>query len=460
MNFHGTDSSTEHTVSHPLIILALLFAINTLNFFDRQILAAISEPIRREWRLSDTQLGWLGTAFTLLYALIGVPLGRLADVWRRKHLLAICLTLWSVLTYLSGWCRGFWTLFVARMGVGIGEAGCAPAASSMIGDIFIPHLRARALSVFMLGLPAGVSLSYIISGIVSQHYGWRSSFFLAGIPGLILAALLVPVREPARGRAETTVVGAARRTGSPYLIVLGVPTMWWIIASGAIHNFSMYALTYFLPAFLMRYHLVSVQTAGLISGGVIGSVGAVGMLLGGWLGDRWFRRWPQARLTLAGAAVLISVPAGYLALNQASGALPAFVLFQALGVLMMYVYYATVYSTIQDILEPALRGTGMALYFLAMYVLGASLGPLATGWLSDTLAGKAALSAHAILSTGAPIPEQFKAAGLHQAMYMVPALGIVLAAVLFVGALTVGKDMIRLQEWMHRVSIDNPKPGG
>ena len=159
-----------------LFTLWLLFGINALNFFDRQILGAVTEPVRKEWRLTDTELGWLGTAFTLLYAVVGVPLGRLADAWRRKQLLAMGLALWSAMTYASGLCRSFASMFAARLAVGVGEAACAPTSSSLIGDLFRPHERARALSVFMLGLPVGIALSYATSGTVAQHYGWRAAF--------------------------------------------------------------------------------------------------------------------------------------------------------------------------------------------------------------------------------------------------------------------------------------------
>jgi MFS family permease len=432
--------------------LWLLFAINTMNFFDRQILGAVTEPIRKEWGLTDTQMGWLGTSFTLLYAFVGVPLGRLADVWRRKWLLTLGLTVWSGLTYISGLCGGFWSLFAVRLGVGVGEAACAPTSSSLIGDLFRPEVRARAMSIFMVGLPLGVALSYIVSGTVAQHLGWRAAFFVAGLPGLALAGLALFMREPPRGQTETSRIGTARRAGSPYLLVLGIPTMWWIIASGALHNFNMYAIGNFLPAFLVRYHEVSIQTAGFISGIVIGCVGALGMLIGGWAGDAMRRRRPNGRMLVAAAAIAVSAPAAYLALNQPRGALIAFILFQGVSSMLMYVYYAAVYSTIHDIVEPSLRGTGMALYFFAMYVLGASFGPLVTGWASDHFAREAAASAGMLLAADTSVPEQFRAAGLHHAMYMVPILGIALAAVLAAGSVTVGKDMRNLQDWMHRIT--------
>lgn len=434
--------------SHSLLALWLLFGVNTLNFFDRQILAAVTEPLRREWGLSDTQLGWLITAFTLLYAAAGLPLGRLADVWCRKLLLALGLTLWSALTCASGLCRGFWSLFGVRLGVGVGEATCAPASASIIGDYFAAQDRARALSLFMLGLPAGMALSYVTSGTIAQRLGWRSAFFVAAIPGFLLVLLLLRLHEPPRGSAEKSPVGSVRRQGSPYLLILRIPTMWWIIASGALHNFNMYAITSFLPAFLIRYHQVTIETAGFISGVVIGVVGAMGMLLGGWLADRLIGRRANGRMLVAGIALLASVPALLFALDQPPGALVSFMLLQATASMMLYVYYPTIYATIQDILEPSLRGTGMALYLFAMYVLGAFLGPVGIGWASDYFAHRAMLRAGLNLPAVAPIPELFKATGLHQAMYLVPILGLVLAGVLFAGSATVHKDMERLQKWM------------
>lgn len=429
-----------------LLALLLLFAINALNFFDRQIWAAVAEPVRREWDLSDLQIGWLGTAFILLYAVIGVPLGRLADRSRRTHLLAFGLAIWSLLTSVSSLSQGFWSFFLLRLGIGVGEATCAPACTSLIGDLFEPHQRSRALSVYMLGLPLGLALSYLVGGAAAQHYGWRWAFLAAGLPGLLLAAVVARMPEPQRGRMEARpALSAVRRPGSPYRIILETPTMWWIIISGALHNFSLYAVSYFLPALLIRYHGTTVQTAGFVSAIVIGIIGGTGMLLGGWAGDWLVLRRPHGRLLLTAVALLASAPVAYCAFGQPPGHLLSFLILLGLAWMLMYSYYPNVYSTIQDILEPTLRGTGMALYFLAMYGMGAFLGPVAVGWASDLLASRSAAHAGIALAKGTPIPEQFKALGLHQAMYMVPALGVVLASVVFAGSLTVRKDIKRLE---------------
>ena len=176
--------------------LAVIFAINTMNFFDRQILGAVGELIRKEWSLSDTALGTLGTAFTLIYAVVGLPLGRLSDKFSRRTILAWGVLAWSALTAVSGLAQNFFQMFIMRLGVGVGEATCAPAANSMIGDLYPASRRSKALSVFMLGLPVGIALSFAVSGIIAKSYGWRMTFYVAGIPGILcaIASFMIPRR--------------------------------------------------------------------------------------------------------------------------------------------------------------------------------------------------------------------------------------------------------------------------
>ena len=191
--------------------LIVLFAINTLNFFDRQILGAIGEPIRKEFGLDDSSLGLLGTAFTLLYALVGVPLGSLSDKFGRKRILAVGVFVWSLLTAGTGLVQNFGQMFALRLGVGVGEASCAPAANSLIGDLFPASQRAKALAIFMLGVPVGLALSFAISGSVAKQYGWRAAFFVAGIPGILCAIAVLFVSEPKRGASETHDIGSRKR---------------------------------------------------------------------------------------------------------------------------------------------------------------------------------------------------------------------------------------------------------
>jgi MFS family permease len=423
--------------------LWVLFGINTMNFYDRQILAAVMEPIRKDWVLSDSAMGLLGTAFTLLYAAVGVPLGRLADNWSRTRLLSIGVTAWSLLTSASGLAWNYTSLFITRLGVGVGEASCAPAANSLIGDLYPPAQRARALSVFMLGLPIGLFLSYFLSGRIAHAYGWRAAFYFASLPGLILAVLTLRIREPVRGSADTGARSGVRRPGSPYLLLIGMPTMLWITVSGALHNFNMYAVNSFLTAFLIRYHHLNLKQASFTSSVVLGAVGIVGLLGGGWAADRFGKARANGRLLVSSVSMLVATPCLYFALEQSPGSLPPFIILMGTGSMLMFVYYSGVYSAIQDVVEPALRGTAMALYFFAMYVLGASLGPFITGSLSDHFAKKAMLAAGASMMN-----EQFKGAGLHSAMYLIPLLCLILAIVLFGASLAMPRDVERLRLWM------------
>jgi MFS family permease len=435
--------------------IALLFAINTMNFFDRQILGAVAESIRKQWSLSDTELGTLGTAFTLIYAAVGLPLGRLTDRVTRTRILAAGVFIWSLLTAASGIARNYFQLFAYRLGVGVGEATCAPASASLIGDLYPANKRAKAMSIFMMGLPIGIALSFAVSGWVAQTFkDWRPAFYVAAIPGLICAGLALLVHEPGRGATESHKVGASKREGSPFLLVLSIPTMWWIIASGALHNFNMYAIGSFLAPFLQRYHGQNVQQAGFASMLVYGLAGVPGLLAGGIIGDAVMRRRQNGRLVVATLFILVSVPFVYFALGRGKGDMTGFMVLMGCGMGSMYAYYSTVYSTIQDVIEPSLRGTAMAMYFFAMYVLGASFGPIATGFASDYFTRKAAGAAGVVEMTQAAL-EPFKADGLHLAMYTIPVLGALLALVLFAASRTVTRDMDKLNHWM-RESAQGP----
>jgi MFS family permease len=436
--------------------LGVLFAINLMNFYDRTIIAAVTEPIRKEWDLSDTDMGILGTAFILIYAAVGVPLGRLSDRFSRTRILSGGVMVWSLLTAASGATWNYASMFGARLGVGIGEASCAPAANSLVGDLFPPHQRGRALSIFMLGLPLGIFFSNLLSGMILHRSGWRAAFFIACVPGLLCALLTLFIREPERGQAERKAAGAApavmpQRPGSPYLLILGTPTIVWIILSGALHNFNMYALNSFVPALAIRYYKLTAQNAGLVAGIILGAVGVIGLLCGGWVADRVQRVRPNGRLLVAAAAMLLSAPCLYVGVSQPPDQVWSFMTCVGVGVMLMYVYYASVYAAIQDVVEPALRGTAMALYFFVMYVLGGAFGTYVMGVMSDKFAIQAATAAGQAL-VGGHAPEQFRAVGLHQAMYVVPLFCFGLAVVLFAASRTVAGDMRKLARWSEESS--------
>src|SRR5690349_14717009 len=291
-----------------------------MNFFDRQIAGVLSEPIRVEFGMNFEQVGWISTAFTIIYAVIGVPLGRLTDSWARTKLISIGITFWSALTAASGFAVGFWSYLLTRMGVGVGEAACAPAGQSLIGDLYPPERRARAMGIFMMGLPLGLFASYILSGLIGAAWGWRAAFFVACVPGLILAALTLLIREPVRGAMEVRVPAPAAIEGHrAYFAVLSIPTLWWIILSGMVFNFHAYAVNIFQNPFLQLYHEIGLKQASMLSALSLGLAGAIGLIVGGMLGDRLRVRMPNGRLLLAAIGMLCAGPCIFVALGRPQG---------------------------------------------------------------------------------------------------------------------------------------------
>lgn len=437
---HGSDVVTGQQ-KNARFALGVLFAVNLMNFFDRQVVGALAEPIRIEFGLSDTALGVVNTIFVLVYAIVGLPLGRLTDTWLRTRLIAMGVSVWSAFTAASGLAAGYWSFVAMRIGVGVGEASCAPASQSLIGDLYPPQRRARAMAIFMLGLPFGVFAAYMLSGIIGERWGWRAAFFLACIPGLVLAGLVLLIKEPVRGAAEVRPAGTEPAIDSPFRRVLRIPTLWWIVLSGMLFNFNSYAVNAFQSPFLQRFHELGLKDASGVSAISLGLTGAIGLILGGWLGDRMHLRRASGRLLLAATCMLIATPCVFLALQQPKGNILAFTVFMGASSAMTFVYYSTVYSAIQDVVPPRLRGTAVSVYFFAMYVLGAAFGTTVLGALSDYFANSAMLAAGA--SQMAPA---FKAAGLHSAMYVIPALMLLCAASLFGSARTVAADMRKLQQ--------------
>jgi MFS family permease len=411
--------------------LAVLVAVNILNFYDRHVIGALTEPIRKEFLLTDSQVGLMNSAFIWLYAIVGLPLGRVADAWSRKNLLASGMLVWSALTAMAAMAANYTMLLFSRLGFAVGEAVVAPAATSWIGDLFPAQERSRPLALFMLGVPVGGALSYFFSGPAAQAWGWRTAMVMAAVPAVVLIPVLLRLVEPARGAAETHAPALGK---SSMTAILKIPTMWWIIASGALLNFNMYAIGTFLPAFLSRIHGLTLARSGIATGIVFAAGGMTGGLMAGRLGDRVIRTRENGRLLVAGAIAAIGAPIAFAGIGAGDAYVAIALITIAYG--SLNAYYGLVYSAIQDIVAPAMRGTAMAVYFMAMYMCGASFGPLLTGRLSDWMARRAADAAGAIKMT-----EAFRAIGLQQAMFVIPMLSVLLGIVLYCGSRTIVADM-------------------
>ena len=420
--------------------MLVLFGINILNFYDRNAPGALVEPMRKEFHLNDTQIGLLGSVFIWIYAIVGVPLGRVADTWSRKRLLAIGVILWTSLTAVAAFAANYTVLLFSRLGVGVGEAVCAPTGTSWLGDLFPVDRRARVLAVFMLGVPIGGALSYFFSGPIAQAWGWRAAMVVAALPALLLVPLLLTLQEPERGASEEH-QGPLEKAS--VWSVLAIPTLWWIIASGVFLNFNMYAIGTFLPAFLSRFHKMSLAGSGVATGITYLIGGVAGGLLAGQLGDSIVRKRKNGRLSIAALISVIGAPLAYFGMMQPAGSIVIALIFLTIAYGALNTYYGLVYASIQDIVAPNQRGITMAIYFMAMYLCGASFGPLLTGNLSDRMARRAMDAAGAHTMT-----EAFRATGLQQAMLIIPILSLALAVVLYFGSRTITRDSARREERM------------
>lgn len=374
---------TRDSPAYRYYVLAILYVIYALNFLDRQILSILFEPIKAELGLSDTQLGLLsGLAFALFYATLGIPIARLADRRSRRNILGLCLAVWSAMTAVCGLAMNFWHLLLGRFGVAIGEAGCVAPAQSMLADYFPEHMRGRVMAIFASAIYTGILLGLMIGGWVSEHYGWRAAFFVAGLPGLAVAALfMLTVHEPERASPPPAERNAFRKD---LTLLLKRPTFRWIAIALGLQSLAGYGLTTWLPAFYQRFHDLSGSATGTALALIIGIGGSVGALLGGWLSDALARRDKRWYLWLSALAALVGIPLFVVALTVTRLDVSLFVL--TVGMILGAVHSGPLYASILGILEPHLRAVGVATVLFANNLIGIGLGSLFVGALSDLFA--------------------------------------------------------------------------
>jgi predicted MFS family arabinose efflux permease len=370
-------------------VLGVLVAVGIVGWVDRNVFAILLESIKTELVLSDTALGLLGgVAFGLFYATLGLPVAWLADRCERRSLLAAALALWSLMTAACGLASGFVGLFLARVGVGVGEAGGAPASVSLVADYFAPERRAFALGVLYLYVPGGFVVGYLIGGWLDDLVGWRTALLLIGLPGLALAVLVrATLREPPRGRPE--------RESSPVPPLLDTLRYFWarrtlrhVPLAGAIHGIGAFAAALWLPAFYMRTFDVSSTTAGLWLALAYGGGGIVGVVAGGQLADRivartrdqrWYALWP--------AAVLLGTVPCTLALYLTDSA-PLAVAAAIAGALLGHAFLGPVGALMQNLAGPKRRATAAAFYLFLVNLVSMGCGPVAVGLISDGLSAR------------------------------------------------------------------------
>ncbi len=368
-------------------VLGILVVVYTFNFIDRQILSILLEPIRKDLDIqSDAALGALtGFAFALFYASLGIPIARLADRSNRRNLIAISLTIWSAMTAVSGLVQNYWQLLIARIGVGVGEAGCSPPAHSMISDYYPPAQRATALGIYALGIPFGILFGFLAGGWIEEFFGWRMAFFLVGIPGLLLAILFrYTVKEPPRGMADGLVeAGSQPGVVETFKFLMRKKSFLHLAIGGALTAFVGYGFTTFAPAFLSRTYGMSSGEIGTWLGLILGIPGGIGIVMGGWLADRFGARDTRWYLWIVSVALLLSVPFNlgiYLAPTENLA-----LLFMLVPVMLGNFYQATTFSQTQGLVELRMRAVAAAVLLFIINIIGLGLGPQMVGVVSDLL---------------------------------------------------------------------------
>lgn len=368
-------------------VLLIVFLINVMDIADRTVMGVIIPPIKSEFGFSDLQLGILsGLAFTIVYSVLGIPLGRLSDRRSRRNMITFCVGLWSVSTAAFGMAGSYVQMLLSRGGVAFGEAGFTPAVHSILSDYFPPSRRATALSVFGLGATMGVLIGNAVGGYLAAHFGWRVVFIAFGVPGMVLALLTIAtLREPQRGNTEAGEENAAELPKATSAISFALRTRsirFLMLATGA-HLLVFYGMAVWLPPFWVRSHGLTLQQAGLAVGLATGVFGGAGTLIGGYVSDRLSRRNMGWYAWLNALCILAMIPFGigmYL-WPSTYGA----VVFGCFVAFLGAVWLAPTFAVVQHVSPLRMRGVVAAVLIATQNMIGLGLGPVLIGWLSDTL---------------------------------------------------------------------------
>ncbi len=386
------------SLAYAYYALGILCLISVLNYYDRNVISIVLQPMKKELHLSDTQVGLLtGVAFAVVYSLLGVPVARFADRGHRVKVLSAALAVWSVMTAACGLATGVVTMFLARMGVGVGEAGGLPATHALVADYFPPRRRSSALSAIAVASGIGAILGLAVGGVVSDHFGWRAAFWVGGAPGLLIALIAVTtIREPSRWPAEAGADGVvgpvptppapvplgtalrmlARRRSYVYL------TLGMTISALGGYAAQMWTVTYFVRSFGLTPGQIGPMYSVLT-----GVPSIAGMLFGGLLVDRWIARDRRAAVWIQLATFGASIPLSLVVLltHNLTVALTA----SAVGALIGGAYVGPMYALVQGLAGPKLRATAAAVFMMVVNIVGLSLGPVLAGLVSDRLAAVA-----------------------------------------------------------------------
>ncbi len=376
-----------YSESYKKYVLYVLTGVYIFNFIDRQILVILQESIKADLGLSDTQLGLLtGLAFALFYVTLGIPIARLADNTNRKKIIAVSLAVWSAMTVVSGRALNFTQLLLARIGVGIGEAGASPAAHSMISDYFPANRRATALAVYSMGIYIGILLGYLFGGWLDEFFGWRTALMVLGLPGVLYAVFFYfTVKEPPRGYAEnlSTSDAANYSLGQVFGLLMSRKAFLCLALGAGIHCFSVYGVGNWLPSFLARLHGMERGEIGTWLAIGSGGGGALGVWLGGYLTDKYGQESRRMYLIIPTIAIIASLP--LLALMLATTNKYVVVVGNIVVKTLWSFYLAPCIAMAHGMVGLRMRALASAVFYLFLNLIGLGLGPLFIGMTSDYL---------------------------------------------------------------------------
>ena len=377
----------QYSPAYSRYVLGVLFFVYVFNFVDRQILSILIDPIKEELGASDTQMGFLtGFAFAIFYTGFGIPIARWADRGVRRSIIAIGLTVWSVMTALCGLAQNFVHLALARIGVGIGEAAGSPPAHSLISDYFPPERRAAALSIYSIGIPVGVMLGYLAGGWMVEFFNWRAAFFVVGIPGVVLAVIMrLTVREPPRGMSEAAGADTASYSlGEVVRFLKSLRSFVLLAVASGIASLTAYGFGAWVPPFLGRVHGMGSGEIGTWMGLETGIGGALGMVITGLVADRLAKRDARWYPWIGALTIAIYFPfmVAFLLLDRAVPAMLSYFVVLSLGA----VYLGPAIAMTHALVTVRMRALASSVLLFVLNLIGMGLGPQMVGYLNDALA--------------------------------------------------------------------------
>ena len=361
--------------------LGLLLAVNLLNYIDRQVLFAVFPLIKSGLHLSDTALGFLGSAFMLSYLLFAPLFGWLGDHWSRTGLASGGLVVWSMATALAGFAPGYRTLLAARATVGIGEASFGTVSPGLVADYFPKERRGQILSWFYVAIPVGSALGYLLGGVLGQKYGWHTAFMMVGLPGLLLAIPIALLRTPPRGGDDAAPQGQKRKVSAGYAALFRNRSFVCNTLAMAAMTFAIGGLAQWLPSFLHRFHALDVARGNTLFGATTVLAGILGTLAGGWLGDRWQKRSGNGYLLVSGWGFMIGTPFAVWAILSPGLTICMTAIF--IAEFFLFLNTGPLNTVILNVTSPAVRAMAFAVNIFFIHALGDAVSPSILGWLSD-----------------------------------------------------------------------------